>query len=811
MVYSTRHARAPRRAARREGDSDTRRLIAFLKDERPLPTIVALAFLVRLLYCVLVFPRIGDALHWRGVDDGYDELARNVLGGHGYAMAPGRPGNLLTPPGYAYFLSGLYAAFGVETSEGPRLWVAQAALDAITCGILYAIGGLILGDRRTGLLAALAWALYPQMTVYSARIAPEVLFTLLFVLLFVAWLALERRGGAARALLAGALWAALALTKEKAVLLPLVLLARLLWVRRAEPRHFAREAAAFALAAALVLSPWIYRGYRLTGGFVPITLRGGRALAEGIAKDLSAADTDMIESFERNPPRPRAPGDTLPALTEAERDERTRLLRERESSRLAGAFAEIARSPVAFARKAVVRLAAYWYWGQPRVVLGNALVNVPLLVAAAFGLRAAWGTAPASVAILIIAYMNVLHALTVVRMRYSLPVMPLVILFAAYAVARARGVPKGAAGGHGMRILQATHQGDFGGSTNSITNLSRGLAARGHDVFVLARAESLLARRFGDGPACVVAFAYPRPSLLGAAALARIARAHAIDVVNCHASRDRYTAIWARLLFGLSARVVLTRRNLPLTTAGPLQSWLVARGADRIIAVSARVKERLVAQGIPDERVAVVHNGIPVAPIDALSPERARAAAAEVALAPGRFAIGVVARLKDQGVLLEALARLPADITVLFLGIDAEPRLVARARALGLAQDLRFLGFRDDPLPFYPLFTVMVLPSSIEGFSLSILEAMAFGVPVVASDAGGNAEAIVEGETGFTFPPEDAARLADAIRALHGDRARARAMGERARARVRAEFSIERTVERTEAVYRDVLGLRSRP
>ncbi len=430
--------RGGRGAPPREGDSDTRRLIAFLKDERPLPTVVALAFLVRLLYCFLVFPRIGDAMHWRGVDDGYDELARGVLGGHGYVKAPGRPGDLLTPPGYAYFLSGLYAAFGVETQEGPRLWVAQAALDALTCGIIYAIGGLLLGNRRAGLLAALAWALYPQIAVYSARIAPEVLFTLLFVLLFVAWLALERRGGAARALLAGAVWAALALTKEKAILLPLVLLARLLWVRRADPRRFAREAAAFALAALVVLSPWLYRGYRLTGGFVPITLRGGRALAEGIARDLSGADREMVEKFERNPPRPPAPGDTLPALSEEERAERTRLLRERESSRLAGAVAEIARSPVAFARKALVRLAAYWYWGQPRVILGNALVNIPLLVAAAFGLRAAWGAAPASVALLLIAYMNVLHALTVVRMRYSLPVMPFVILFAAYAVSRAR-------------------------------------------------------------------------------------------------------------------------------------------------------------------------------------------------------------------------------------------------------------------------------------------------------------------------------------------------------------------------------------
>lgn len=358
-----------------------------------------------------------------------------------------------------------------------------------------------------------------------------------------------------------------------------------------------------------------------------------------------------------------------------------------------------------------------------------------------------------------------------------------------------------------LRILQATHQGDFGGSTNSITNLSRGLCARGHEVFMLVRAESLLAQRFADGPARVLPFAFPRPSIRGAAALAQILARNRIDVVNCHASRDRYMAIWSRLLLRSRAKVVLTRRNTPLTTGGPLQSWVVMSGSDRIIAVSGRVKERIVENGVRPDHVAVVHNGIPTGPIDAVTAAEVDALRRELAIPPDRFVIGVVARLKDQSVLLEALRGLPADMIVLFLGIDRDERLEERARELGLAQERRYLGFRDRPLPFYRLFDVMVLPSSIEGFSLAILEAMASSLPVIASDAGGNAEAIVEGETGFLFPPSDARPLADALRALHSDRARARAMGTRARARLLENFTIERTVEKTERVYQDlVLG-----
>jgi glycosyltransferase involved in cell wall biosynthesis len=356
-----------------------------------------------------------------------------------------------------------------------------------------------------------------------------------------------------------------------------------------------------------------------------------------------------------------------------------------------------------------------------------------------------------------------------------------------------------------LRILQATHQGDFGGSTNSITNLSRGLCARGHEVFMLVRGESLLAQRFAEGPARVLPFAFPRPSIRGAAALARIVAQHRIDVVNCHASRDRYMAIWSRLLMGSRAKIVLTRRNTPLTTGGALQSWLVMKGSDRIIAVSGRVKDRLVENGVRAEHVAVVHNGIPTGPIEAVTASEVETLRRELAIPEGSFVIGVVARLKDQSVLLEALRDLPAGMIVLFLGIDRDERLEERARELGLAQERRYLGFRDRPLPFYRLFDVMVLPSSIEGFSLAILEAMASSVPVIASDAGGNAEAIVEGETGFLFPPSDARPLAEALRALHADRVRARTMGVKARERLLENFTIERTVEKTERVYEELV------
>ena len=99
------------------------------------------------------------------------------------------------------------------------------------------------------------------------------------------------------------------------------------------------------------------------------------------------------------------------------------------------------------------------------------------------------------------------------------------------------------------------------------------------------------------------------------------------------------------------------------------------------------------------------------------------------------------------------------------------------------------------------LLDVFVLPSTIEGFSLALLESMARGLPCIASDAGGNREALAE-DAGRLYPPGDVAALASALAGLLDDPSAARALGERARERVHKEFDIGSTVESTLALYR---------
>ncbi len=119
-----------------------------------------------------------------------------------------------------------------------------------------------------------------------------------------------------------------------------------------------------------------------------------------------------------------------------------------------------------------------------------------------------------------------------------------------------------------------------------------------------------------------------------------------------------------------------------------------------------------------------------------------------------------------------------------------------------------FVPFTERPLAFYHLATVATLPSEIEGLSQALLEAMGLGLPVIASDVGGNPELVSDGRTGLLAPPRDVAAWAERLQRLLGDAALRERLGQAGRALVRQAFTLERTAQRTEAVYRDAVARR---
>jgi glycosyltransferase involved in cell wall biosynthesis len=214
----------------------------------------------------------------------------------------------------------------------------------------------------------------------------------------------------------------------------------------------------------------------------------------------------------------------------------------------------------------------------------------------------------------------------------------------------------------------------------------------------------------------------------------------------------------------------------------------------------------MVAEGFPSSRVGVIHNGID----PGRQPDEGERMRARKTLGFGAdaFLVGSVARLdpvKDLKTLIAAYARLhthPGHAALVLVG-DGEERaaLEACARDLGVAGGVHFVGYRADIRHLLAAFDVYVNSSVSEGVSLTILEAMATGLPVVATRVGGTPEVVLHGNTGLLVEPRDPAALATAIDELGRDRDRGRALGAAGRVRVDTFFTIDRMVSDYARVY----------
>lgn len=243
-----------------------------------------------------------------------------------------------------------------------------------------------------------------------------------------------------------------------------------------------------------------------------------------------------------------------------------------------------------------------------------------------------------------------------------------------------------------------------------------------------------------------------------------------------------------------------------VSTSISLQQRLVAAGVDRYLAVSQDTAKRLLETfRWPAEKVQVVYNAVEPAPFDAQPDPVLRKF---LSRRRGRPVVFTAARLEEQKghrYLLESATEVP-EAQFVFAGDGPErAALEAQAASLGLDDRVMFLGRRHDIPEILACCDAFVLPSLWEGLPLSVLEAMAAGKPVVASDVGGTGEAVLHEETGLLVPAGDRRALAKAIRAVLDDPALAHRLGSAGRKRVRQKFSAAEMVHRITSVYEELL------
>jgi glycosyltransferase involved in cell wall biosynthesis len=294
-------------------------------------------------------------------------------------------------------------------------------------------------------------------------------------------------------------------------------------------------------------------------------------------------------------------------------------------------------------------------------------------------------------------------------------------------------------------------------------------------------------------------------------ALGRYLRKRRFDVAHSFDFYSNLMLIPTARMAGVPV-VIGSKRNLGHQLTPVKRKLLNAfyRWCDKVVCNSHAAARLLADEGLPEKHLTVIPNGLPEEAFSNPAPA--------LPSRPGVLRVGLIARMnepvKNQSLFLRSAARLaPAfpEAEFVLVGDGAlRGELEALAEQLGLGKQARFLGERGDVTAVLAALDVSVVASRSESLSNVILESMAAGKPVVATNVGGNAELVREGATGLLVPPDDVERFAEAIGGLLRNRAQREEFGARAKSLAHSHYRMERVCEQYEELYARLLAEKAR-
>jgi glycosyltransferase involved in cell wall biosynthesis len=385
--------------------------------------------------------------------------------------------------------------------------------------------------------------------------------------------------------------------------------------------------------------------------------------------------------------------------------------------------------------------------------------------------------------------------------------------------------------GVGVAMVASMFSPSVGGIQTSTLRLSRKLVQRGARVTVVTRhhhglpveedMDGVRVLRVGDGDA-PLALATGTYVLRALEALAR--RRADVDVIHAQQMLSPMSiALAARLVWGTPIVInphacgpigdVWQLRNARRFT-GTLRLGGARRFGDAFVAISSLIEQELRDVGIPEHRIHRIGNGIDVDAYRPATPAQRAILRRELGLPAGPLVAyaGRLAPEKGPDLLVDAWPRVLAEVPAARLVVLGDGPIAAdvrrRAAELGVGDSVDFRGPVPDTAPWLRACDAFALPSRTEGMPVALLEAMACGLPVVATSAGGTPEFLEDGVTGRLVRPEDPAALAvGLVEALGGGSS----WPEAARAAVVTRWSLDTVAERFLVLYRDLLRGRRAP
>jgi glycosyltransferase involved in cell wall biosynthesis len=296
-------------------------------------------------------------------------------------------------------------------------------------------------------------------------------------------------------------------------------------------------------------------------------------------------------------------------------------------------------------------------------------------------------------------------------------------------------------------------------------------------------------------------------------ALRRLVRHRKIDVIVAHLYGS---AIYASLLAPIMGVPVVSVLHGQSDVAhsdrlAPLRSWIVRMGSRKVVFVSKHLKDHLAPRlRLPESQCAVIPNGVDA---EVFRPCQDRSLRSELAIADDVILVGAIGNIrapKAYDVLLRAariLLHRSQRIHFIIAGDCSNAlgrELVGLSRSLGIEQQVSFLGLRADVARILRNLDAFVLSSRTEGFSIACIEAMACGIPVVATRSGGPEE-ILEGGAGILVPTDDPEAIAQAVEEVTSSKGLAEELTTKALNRVQQQYSLVRMVSRYEALLENLI------